>query len=219
MMTLKQAKTIVGLGAQLGNPSKMPGWSFGIPAKHCKTGARLSKIEGSVCAGCYAKNANYLYDNVMKSHEKRFQHLDSPQWVDAMVRLINHYAIGDKAFFRWHDAGDIQSASHLLKIIGVARRCPTVKFWLPTKEPGFVLKAVRMVGGWSNMPTNLVIRVSVFMRGDAPPQAWVDRFKTTSTVDWQDGAHQCPAPSQDGYCGDCRACWDSNVANVNYKWH
>ena len=29
----------------------------------------------------------------------------------------------------------------------------------------------------------------------------------------------CPAYDQGGNCGDCRACWDSNIDNVDYKLH
>jgi hypothetical protein len=29
----------------------------------------------------------------------------------------------------------------------------------------------------------------------------------------------CPAPSQGGKCGDCRACWDPKVKVVSYGKH
>ena len=38
----------------LSKPSKMPGWSYGIPAKECNIGSKLAKIPGTVCHGCYA---------------------------------------------------------------------------------------------------------------------------------------------------------------------
>ena len=41
-----QAWVLVG---GLSKPSKMPGWSIGLPAKECKTGGKLQKVPGSVC--------------------------------------------------------------------------------------------------------------------------------------------------------------------------
>ena len=45
-MNTKEAWQLVG---GLSKPSKMPGWSIGIPAKECKTGAKLRLIPNSVC--------------------------------------------------------------------------------------------------------------------------------------------------------------------------
>jgi DNA topoisomerase-2 len=45
----------------------MPGFSYNLPATKCITGAKLVKIPGSVCSGCYAlkgKNLN-VYDAKM----------------------------------------------------------------------------------------------------------------------------------------------------------
>ena len=50
-MNTKEAWALVG---GLSKPSKMPGWSIGIPAKECKTGAKLRLVKNSVCEGCYA---------------------------------------------------------------------------------------------------------------------------------------------------------------------
>jgi molybdenum-dependent DNA-binding transcriptional regulator ModE len=39
-MNILEAKEITG---SLSKPSKMPGWSYGLPAKECKTGGKLTK--------------------------------------------------------------------------------------------------------------------------------------------------------------------------------
>ena len=41
--------------------SKMPGLSYSLPAWECKTGSKLRKIKGSVCASCYALKGCLLY--------------------------------------------------------------------------------------------------------------------------------------------------------------
>ena len=50
-MLKKEAQKIVG---GLSKPSKMPGPAYNLPARACITGAKLVKVPGSVCAGCYA---------------------------------------------------------------------------------------------------------------------------------------------------------------------
>ena len=44
---------------------------------------------------------------------------------------------------------------------------------------------------------------------------------TVSASGHNNGDHfgTAAAPKQDGECGDCRACWDTNVKNVSYKEH
>ena len=55
-MLKKEAREITG---GLSKPSKMPGPAHNLPAVACKTGAKLVKIPGSVCAGCYALKGRY----------------------------------------------------------------------------------------------------------------------------------------------------------------
>ena len=43
----------------LSNTSKMPGKSYGIQAKFCGIGAKLAKVEGTVCSSCYGLNGFY----------------------------------------------------------------------------------------------------------------------------------------------------------------
>ena len=73
MFTVAEAKRLTGGG--LGYPSKMPGTSYGISAHDCITGAKLAKVEGSVCHGCYALKGNYGFANVQKSQRSRMASL------------------------------------------------------------------------------------------------------------------------------------------------
>jgi hypothetical protein len=65
-MLKKQAREITG---GLSKPSKMPGPAHNLPAQACKTGAKLVKVPGSVCAGCYALKGRYRFKNV-QAHTK-----------------------------------------------------------------------------------------------------------------------------------------------------
>lgn len=40
----KYARETVG---GLGNPSKMPGFAYGIPPEHCRTGSKLRELDGT----------------------------------------------------------------------------------------------------------------------------------------------------------------------------
>ena len=196
----KQAKEIPG---GLSKPSKMPGPCFNLPASRCITGAKLVKIPGSVCHGCYALKGRYRFGNVQKALERRRQALTSPQWVEAMVVLVS-----GNEFFRWHDSGDLQSLEHLKNIFEVCKRTPKTRHWLPTREAQ-ILKQVQP----EDVPKNLIIRFSSHMIDQGPVKAW----PWTSTVVTQDKT--CPAAEQDNTCGSCRACWNRDVKNIAYGKH
>ena len=206
--TLKLAKSIAG---SLGKPSKMPGLSYGISAHKCNVGAKLALIEGSVCHGCYALKANYAYPSVTKAHETRLASLDHPQWAEAMTFQIDK---SKTQWFRWHDAGDLQSFQHLLNIVKIAEALPLVKFWIPTREKKIVHQFTDTFGAF---PANLCVRVSATMiDGDTPVG-----FANTSTVHETKKAKgtTCEAYKNSNKCGDCRKCWNTGEANISYKKH
>lgn len=211
--TIKQLESRVG---GLSKPSKMPGLSYGTPAKDCIVGSILRKRAGSVCSKCYAHKGMYVFPNVKDAQARRLEILsaDLDGWRRDMTELLSRkYAkkTGDAAVFRWHDSGDIQSAAHLAAIVQIAKDLPGIRFWLPTKE----YKVVREFVSQHEIPSNLVIRVSAPMIGAAPTPI---RGTVSSTVGAAFG-QDCPAYKQGGECGDCRACWDPNVPSVNYPQH
>lgn len=204
-MNKSEANAIVG---NLSKTSKMPGPSFGLSAFDCKTGSKLREVKGSVCSKCYARKGMYVFPNVKEAHASRMAKLvtaiENPdarrQWVSAMVSLLSGVE-----YFRWHDSGDLQSREHFDLICDVARASPATKHWLPTKEPRYASR--------ENLPDNLVVRVSAPMIDGEPVKHWPN----TSTV--VTGEASCHAPDNGGKCGDCRQCWDKNVANVSYHLH
>jgi hypothetical protein len=221
-MKIKDAKLITGHASGLGKPSKMPGFSTGIPAAACKVGSKLAAVAGSVCSGCYALKYNYLYPSVRQGHEARLAALTHPLWIDGMTLLISRYcAAGDarKGFFRWHDSGDLQSLDHFLNIIEVCQRTPGVRHWLPTRELKLLWSYDKLLkqGMVPAIPGNITIRVSAPMIGSGPVK--VPDWCRTSTVDDPAAPRHCPAPEQGGKCGDCRACWRLDIANVDYHKH
>lgn len=229
--TIKAAQAIAGT---LGNPSKMPGKSYGLPAASapwmvtvcadmglplppqygCPLGAKLAEVKGTTCSACYATKANYRYGSVQKAQAKRAAGLFHPQWVEAMVFLIGKRVDSADPFFRWHDSGDVLGLWHLELVAEVARRTPWVSHWIPTREAGTVAKFLAVHG---DFPANLTVRVSATKVDGAPPKV----YPVTSTVHNKADAHgqTCPAPTQGNACGDCRACWSRTVPNVSYHVH
>jgi len=208
-MTLLQAlETINGFS----KPSKMPCHSWSIPAKDCKTGSKLAKVEGSVCADCYAMSGFYRMGNVKSCLEKRLESLSNPKWEEAMTVAIS--GSEGSGFFRWFDSGDIQSLAHLKQIAQIAKNLPSIQFWLPTKEYGIVTQYLKE----NELPENLTIRLSGFMVDGPAPVALASRLGlVTSTV--VSKGFTCPASNQGNKCLSCRACWDKGVSNVAYKHH
>ena len=200
-MKIKEAKEITG---SMTRTSKMPGLSYSLPAWECKTGAKLVKVPGSVCAGCYAMKGNYTrYPAIKAAQYKRLASISKPEWVMAMVIQIKR-----QKYFRWHDAGDIQSPEHLQKIFEVCKLTPSVKHWMPTREAQF-LKDIDP----AQVPDNLIIRMSSHMIDQGPVKFWPH----TSTVG--SSSRTCPAPDQGGKCGDCRSCWNKEIPNIEYGKH
>jgi hypothetical protein len=199
-MLKKEARKITG---GLSAPSKMPGPAYNLPAVNCITGAKLVKIPGSVCAGCYALKGRYRFSNVRMALARRLESLKHPDWVMAMTILIK----GEK-FFRWHDSGDLQSVTHLKNIFEVCKATPETWHWMPTREAQLLKLMDPDV-----IPKNLIIRMSSHMIDQGPVKFW----PWTSTVSTE--GKTCPAQDQGNQCRDCRACWDRKVSNVTYPKH
>lgn len=200
-MLTKEAKKIT---QSLTRTSKMPGLSYSLPAWACQTGSKLRKIEGTPCFSCYALKGNYIrYPKIKEVQYKRLDSITNPLWVEAMAVQIKN-----QKYFRWHDAGDIQSVEHLRKIFAVAILTPNTKHWLPTQERKYLLEVDQ-----SEVPDNLIIRLSGSKINGSIPNAW----EHTSSVVTENA--KCPSANQDGKCMDCRMCWSKEIKNVSYGKH
>jgi hypothetical protein len=201
MFKYEAEKITGGLSA----PGKMPEGSYNLPASMCQTGAKLRKIKGTPCFGCYAFKGRYNFSNVKDALTRRLESLTHPQWVEAMGVLVQ----GIK-HFRWHDSGDIQSVQHLKNIFEVCNLTPDTQHWLPTQERKFLPLNT------DSIPKNLIIRLSNAKNDTKPGNAW-DHWSTVVTTPRP--GHVCPAPDQGNECGSCRACWNKDVKEVQYRIH
>jgi len=199
-MLKKEAKQITG---GLSKPSKMPGPSYNLPATACQTGAKLAKVPGSVCSGCYALKGRYRFPNVQKALNRRLNSLNHPQWIEAMVVLITGEPV-----MRWHDSGDLQGPDHVKKIFEVCNQTPATRHWLPTREAKLLQFMDPKV-----IPKNLIIRMSSHKINQPPVKSWPWTSTVSTTM------KTCPALDQGNSCGACRACWDRKISNVTYPKH
>ena len=203
-MKVRDAVKITG---SMTRTSKMPGLSYSLPAWECQVGSKLRTVKGSVCSGCYALKGNYTrYPAIKAAQYYRLQSLRDPQWIPAMVAQIKR-----QKFFRWHDAGALQSVQHLKNIMEVCKQTPSTKHWLPTREVRYTSLMDPAI-----VPSNLKIIISDHM---IDQQSSVKHWPYTSGVSSDKKLATCPAPSQGGKCGSCRACWDRDVARVTYGKH
>jgi hypothetical protein len=212
--TRKAAYAVIG---SLSDTSKMPGKSWGISASLCNTGAKLAKIPGTVCSDCYAMKGFYaMMPSVKLAHTTRLEawRADRLAWCQAMVQLIT-----GQETMRWFDSGDLQSAEMLRDILAVVARTPGTKHWIATREVGIVRD---VLASGIPLPDNVVIRMSASF----PDDLRIPGLELTgngalvhSSAPATDSAYSCPAPSNGGKCGDCRACWSRTVKLVSYHSH
>jgi len=160
-MNIPEAVKITG---GLTNTSKMPCYSYGIPADKCNVGSYLRTKKNSVCSKCYALKSRYNFSAVKNAYYRRFLSVfdalsdedSEKKWVEAMTYLINAYG---SEYFRWHDSGDLYCVEHLEMIMKVVKATPQVKHWIPTLEFGICIDYVKKHGKFSEIP-NLVVRLS-----------------------------------------------------------
>jgi hypothetical protein len=222
---------------KLGEPTKMPGFAFGLSAFKCQRGEELSLDPNSTCAHCYARSNFYLTKNeVIEAHKRRLAGLTHPEWVAAMVTLIRHEVDPKDPYFRWHDSGDLQGVWHLANIVEVCRQTPNVHYWLPTHEPFMLREYLELVR--AEAPLILPTGISADYI-DCPP-ALIEGLERipTSTAHRGHGNSRAVQVSERrkdsiecksyvrakknggaGLCGDCRACWNPEVVNVSYPMH
>lgn len=219
-MTKTAAAMVCGSVSQT---TKMPCKSSSLPTEACDTGFKMAQIAGSICSVCYADKGNYAkYAATIKPAQFArldavLQAMESPEyaqaWVSGMVSLI-----GTDAYFRHHDSGDLQGLAHLELIAALCDATPHCRHWLPTREYGIVKAFIAKHG---KLPGNLTIRLSA-MYPDQPvkvpaslqgvPGIAVSNVHTGAPI-----GQACIAPTQNGECRDCRACWSD--VTVSYLMH
>jgi len=197
----------------------MPGASFGISAKECKTGAKLAEVKGTICESCYALKGRYVMPNVKNAHNARlaeYNH-DAIAWINKIAFAIAvSCKRNDDDRFRWFDSGDVQSLEMLEDIAEVCRKTPNVRHWLPTKEYGIVKAYLAKHGAF---PSNLNVRLSAYKIDQQAPALFGLTGSGVVSDKAKSNCHAYSNPDKTVNCGTCDACWNPDVAAVYYPAH
>ena len=217
---------------------------WGIANSTCNVGSKLAlHVKGSVCAECYGFSGAYIWTNTQLCHAKRLASLmriveNSRRYNQRYIEYVlafasyinikarNRAKIGQDTYFRWFDMGDVQTSEkykyfHLKIIRDIARLCPMVKFWCPSKE-------YRLFQSWDlanyRMPENVNVLISnPMIDSKNVMRQFIDknfanpsRFGTASVTTQND--HSCTAyENTPAHCGTCSACWTTK--HVSYPKH
>ncbi len=122
-------------------------------------------------------------------------------------------------YFRGHDSGDFFNPEYVRVWIDICTELSDVRFWFPTRawQDGTGNENTRMLAELTRLAAlpNVVVRPSALYFGDSAPR--VNGLSAGSASN-HDATLQCVAYRQDGYCGNCRACWDGET-EVSYAHH
>jgi len=196
----------------LSKASKMPAKSWSLQAGSTCPGSidPTTKTVLPVCAGCYAKDGMYNMPNSIRVRDFNREDWKRTEWVDEMVS-----ALSKQKYFRWFDSGDVYHPALAFKIFLVMEKTPNVKHWLPTKS--YNIPKIRAVLERMKQLPNVSVRYSspsITGEFNEDHGSTVVPYAETPTK-----ATVCGAYSRKGKCGDCRICWDKNVAVVAYPSH
>lgn len=223
--------TRIGL---LSNPSKMPCYSFSLPAISSCPGAWFGP--GGICGltkalrSCYATSGRYTFDLTLNAQAARYawtlammrERSTAREWSTYMALAIEHASRSairrdGRAFFRIHDSGDMFNLQYIDAWRQVIAWLPDVQFWLPTRS----WRLANLLPGLQDlaMLPNVAVKPSALRFGDRPPIVAGLDAGTSASGRWAslptlgqpaDVGANCPAPRQGGECRDCRHCWRKN---------
>lgn len=122
-------KNILSQNSKLKKTSKKLGvrvFNFGIPAYKSISGKLTCPMADGCVKFCYAKKGAYIWSNVSKVFEERYELTKTDRFVSEM----NAEILKKKAdYVRVHDSGDYYSRSYLAKWIEIAIHNPNVRFY------------------------------------------------------------------------------------------
>ena len=207
----------------LSDTSKMPGFSWSIPAELCSVGSKLARQENTTCSDCYALKGRYVMPNVKLAMARRYVTFMQACEVEYSTfcivltwflkwNLENPIKGIDSRHFRWFDSGDVQSLPMLYRIVEIALNVPEVQFWLPSRE-------LMILHRLDVKPKNLIIRYSTPIV-DTLSKHVNSTMVASSGLTVLNNCQVCPATtSHDRTCNghNCRACW--NTGHVAYVKH
>ena len=127
-------KNIITQNSKLKETSKKLGlrvFNFGITAYKTKSGKITCPFADKCIKFCYAKKGAYIWSNVAKVFEQRYELTKSENFIDIMKKEIIKKRVD---FLRVHDSGDFYSNKYFLDWMQIAKSLPNVKFYAYTNS-------------------------------------------------------------------------------------
>lgn len=213
----------------LSSPSKMPCYSWSIPAGETCPGAKLSIVmhgDNAVCTECYAEKGFYRMPSTQNAQLTRrawlgrsLAHDGGEEFVTVMSGLIRRSvrACG-KPLFRGHDAGDFYSVPYINAWVRIVSALPDVRFWFPTRSyivPNLVdaLKRFAALPNVSLRPSGLDFDSEApMLEGFAAGTTVARSLPIAQTLK----GNVCPATTDIPQCEahGCTNCWDKVVPTI-----
>lgn len=218
----------------LSAPSKMPCYSWSIPAGSTCPGAKLSVVrqgENAVCGSCYAQGGFYQMPSTKNAQMARrawiarsLSHDGGTEFVATMTDMVRESvsACGNSRF-RGHDSGDFFSVAYVEAWIKICAALPSVTFWFPTRSyivPNLDAALQRL----SALP-NVVLRPSAEGFDEEAPMlsgyAAGSAVARTLPIAQSMSGHVCPTSYAAKTCAEnnCFHCWDNPTEPTIYVEH
>ncbi len=131
-------KSIITQNSKLKETSKKLGlrvFNFGITAYKTKSGKLTCPFADACIKFCYAQKGAYIWSNVAKVFEERYELTKQSNFIEIMIAEIVKKRVD---FLRVHDSGDFYSNEYFLKWMQIAEQLPDVKFYAYTNSISIV---------------------------------------------------------------------------------
>ena len=223
---MKKLNVNVNGNKKLRNTDKVRFLIWNLPA------VQTCPFRTAMCeSACYARKAERCYPSVLPSRERNYNESLSADFVENMIFTIESELNtkkynGKLAIFRIHESGDFYSLEYARKWVAIARHFesdPRIRFLVYTKS---LLYFVQLGCNFSDFPSNLVIRSSL----------WKDtseyNLNLTREFDFPVytalTASEMVTEKQNGHvfrvcrcddCANCSMCWKSKVKDIICEIH
>jgi hypothetical protein len=113
-------------------------FNWTLPAYKSKSGKVICPMAGDCVKFCYARKGAYIWSNVNKAHEDRYEFSKTDEFVEAMIKEIKRKKAD---YIRVHDSGDYYSPKYMAKWFQIATALPNVRFYSYTNMVDMVQRS------------------------------------------------------------------------------
>lgn len=113
-------------------------FNWTLPAYKSKSGKVICPMADACVKFCYARKGAYIWSNVNKAHEERYEFSKTDDFVHAMISDIKRKRAD---YVRIHDSGDYYSPTYMAKWFEIAKALPQVRFYSYTNMFDLVQKS------------------------------------------------------------------------------